>query len=140
MEYHLHTGEVLKQRIDSIGATLQPELKAETDSQPAGKKLRGLRTKTWEIPIERDELLFDQTQRAGFYELKILEAADTTVEEALSDTSSSTEESGGIVWSINLADATESHIGADPAVEDLLDESVTPKGCHVFCVIRRGST
>ena len=127
LEYHLHTGEVLKQRIDSIGATIQPELKVETDSQQL-VKITGPEDKTWEIPIERDELLFDQTQRAGFYELKILEAADATVEEALSETSSSTEESGGIVWSINLADATESHIGADPAVEDLLDESVTPKG------------
>ncbi len=127
LEYHLHTGEVLKQRIDSIGATIQPELKVETDSQQL-VKITGPEDKTWEIPIERDELLFDQTQRAGFYELKILEAADATAEEALSDTSSSTEESGGIVWSINLADATESHIGADPAVEDLLDESVTPKG------------
>ena len=77
-----------------------------------------------------DELLFDQTQRAGFYELEISEAVDATAEEeSLSDTSSSTEESGGIVWSINLADATESHIGTDPAVEDLLDESVTPSGC-----------
>ncbi len=127
LEYHLHTGEVLKQRIDSIGATPQPELKVETDSQQL-VKITGPEDKTWEIPIERDELLFDQTQRAGFYELKILEAADATAKETLSDTSSSTEESGGIVWSINLADATESNIGADPAVEDLLDESVTPKG------------
>ena len=127
LEYHLHTGEVLKQRIDSIGATPQPELKAEPNSQQL-VKITGPEDKTWEIPIERDELLFDQTQRAGFYELKILEAADTTAEEALSDTSSSTEESGGIVWSINLADATESNIGTDPAVEDLLNESVTPSG------------
>ena len=131
LEYHLHTGEVLKQRIDSIDATPQPELKAETDSQQL-VKITGPEDKTWEIPIERDELLFDQTQRAGFYELKILEAADTTTEEASPDTSSATEESGGTVWSINLADATESHIGTDPAVEDILAVSVTPSGAALL--------
>ena len=132
LEYHLHTGEVLKQRIDLIDATYQPELKPETDSQYL-VKITGPEDKTWEMPIERDELLFDQTQRAGFYELEISEAVDATAEEeSLSDTSSSTEESGGIVWSINLADATESHIGTDPAVEDLLDESVTPSGAALL--------
>ena len=39
-----------------------------------------------------------------------------------------TEENGGTVWSVNLADETESHIGPDPAVEDLLEASVTPSG------------
>lgn len=131
LEYHLHTGEVLKQRIDSIDATYQPELKPETGSQHL-VKITGPEDKTWEMPIERDELLFDQTQRAGFYELEISEAVDAAKEESLSDTSSSTEESGGTVWSINLADATESHIGADPAVEDLLEESVTPSGAALL--------
>lgn len=131
LEYHLHTGEVLKQRIDSIDATYQPELKPETDSQYL-VKITGPEDKTWEMPIERDELLFDQTQRAGFYELEISEAADATTEEALSDTSSATEESSGIVWSINLADATESHIGADPAIEDLTEASVAQNGAALL--------
>ena len=131
LEYHLHTGEVLKQRIDLIDATYQPELKIETDSQHL-VKITGPEDKTWEMPIERDELLFDQTQRAGFYELEISEAVDSTKEESLSNTSGSTEESRGIVWSINLADATESHIGTDSAVEELLDESVTPSGAALL--------
>ena len=132
-EYHLHTGEVLKQRLASIGVTPQLELKTEVASQQF-VKIAGPEEQTWEIPVEpveQDELLFDQTQRAGFYELKI-SAADSTTEASSSDTSSSTEASDGIVWSINLADATESHIGTDPAVEALLKASVTPSGAALL--------
>ena len=129
-EYHLRTGEVLKQRIESVDATIQPELKTETDSPPDTPKLAkitGPGDKSWEIPIERDALLFDQTQRAGFYELKISEAVDATAEDAPPPAvSEPTEENSGTVWSVNLADETESHIGTDPAVEDLLETSLTP--------------
>ena len=135
-EHHLRTGEVLKQRVESIDATIQPELKPETDSPPETLKLAkitGPGDKTWEIPIERDELLFDQTQRVGFYELKISEALDSTTEENASPTASDpTEENSGTVWSVNLADETESHIGTDPAVEDLLEASVTPGGAALL--------
>ena len=128
-EYHLHTGEILKQRVASIDATYQSNLKTETDSPqdtPKLAKITGPEDKTWELPIEADALLFDQTQRAGFYELKISEAADSIQEEEQPppEASDSTEDSSGIVWAVNLADATESHIGADPAVEDLTKESV----------------
>ena len=135
-EHHLRTGEVLKQRIESVDAAIQPELKTETDSPPDTPKLAkitGPGEKTWEIPIERDELLFDQTQRAGFYELKISEAVDATAEDAPAPTASEpTEEDSGTVWSVNLADETESHIGTDPAVEDLLEASVTPGGTAIL--------
>ena len=141
-EHHLQTGEVLKQRIESVVGVglpnpyIQPELKTEADSPPDPPKLAkitGPGDKTWEIPIERDELLFDQTQRVGFYELKISEALDaTTEEEALPAASDPTEENGGTVWSVNLADETESHIGTDPAVEDLLEASVTPGGAALL--------
>ena len=144
-EYHLRTGEVLKQRIGSVVGVGLPEetpyqkhphippvLKTETDSSsdtPKLAKITGPGDKTWEIPIERDELLFDQTQRAGFYELKISEAVDATAAEDASPTASDpTEENSGTVWSVNLADETESHIGTDPAVEDLLEASVTSGG------------
>ena len=131
-EHHLRTGEVLKQRIGSVDATLPPALEPETDAPPDTPKLAkitGPGDETWEIPIERDELLFDQTQRAGFYELKISEAVDATVEDAPPPTTSETvEENGGTVWSVNLADEMESHIGTDPAVEDLLETSVTSGG------------
>ena len=135
-EHHLRTGEVLKQRIESVDATIQPELETETDSPPDTPKLAkitGPGDKTWEIPIERDELLFDQTQRAGFYELKISEAVDATTEDAPAPAASEpTEEDSGTVWSVNLADETESHIGPDPAVEDLLEASVTPGGTAIL--------
>ena len=131
-EHHLRTGEVLKQRIESVDATRPPALEPETDSPPDTPKLAkitGPGDETWEIPIERDELLFDQTQRVGFYELKISEAVDATVEDAPPPTTSEpVEENSGTVWSVNLADETESHIGTDPAVEDLLEASVTPGG------------
>ena len=129
LEYHLHTGEVLKQRIDSIDATYELEPKTETDSPespPKLVKITGPEDKTWELPIEGDELLFEQTQRAGFYELKISEAADSTpeAEQPPPEVSDATEDNSGTIWAVNLADATESHIGADPAVEDLTKTSV----------------
>ena len=129
LEYHLHTGEVLKQQIESIDAISQPELKTETDSPesiPKVVKITGPEDQTWELPVEGDALLFEQTQRAGFYELKIAAAADSTSEEAQPppETSDATEDNSGTVWAVNLADATESHIGADPAVEELTKESV----------------
>ena len=129
LEYHLHTGEVLKQQIESIDAISQPELKTETDSPestPKLVKITGPEDQTWELPVEGDALLFEQTQRAGFYDLKISEAADSTLkgEQPPPEVSDATEDNSGTVWAVNLADATESHIGADPAVEDLTKESV----------------
>ena len=129
LEYHLHTGEVLKQQIESIDAISQPELKTETDPPESTAKLvkiTGPEDKTWELPVEGDELLFEQTQRAGFYALKISEAADSTLigEQPPPEVSDPTEDNSGTVWAVNLADATESHIGADPAVENLTKESV----------------
>ena len=129
LEYHLHTGEVLKQQIELIDAISQPKLKTETDSPESTPKLikiTGPEDKTWELPVEGDALLFEQTQRAGFYELKIAEAADSTpeVEQPPPAVPDSTEENSGTVWAVNLADATESHIGPDPAVEDLTEASV----------------
>lgn len=128
-EYHLHTGQVLKQQIESIDTTSQLGLQTETDSLesiPKVVKITGPEDQTWELPVEGDALLFEQTQRAGFYELKISEAADSTSEGAQPppEVSDSIEENSGTVWAVNLADATESHIGADPAVEDLTKESV----------------
>ena len=128
LEYHLHTGEVLKQQIESIKAISQPELKTETDSPestPKVVKITGPEDQTWELPVEGDALLFEQTQRAGFYELKIAAAADSTAEaQPPPEASDATEDNSGTIWAVNLADATESHIGADPAVEELTKESV----------------
>ena len=136
-EYHLHTGEVLKQEIASIEATSRSRLKTGATDSPESTaklvKITGPEDKTWELPIEGDALLFEQTQRAGFYELKISEVADSTEEDQPPpDVSDSTEDNSGIVWAVNLADATESHIGADPAVEDLTEESVTQSGAALL--------
>ena len=128
LEYHLHTGEVLKQQIESIKAISQPALKTETDSPestPKVVKITGPEDQTWELPVEGDALLFEQTQRAGFYELKIAAAADSTSEaQPPPEASDATEDNSGTIWAVNLADATESHIGADPAVEELTKASI----------------
>ena len=128
-EYHLHTGEVLKQEIASIAATTEPRLKTTATDPQQLVKITGPEDETWELPIEGDELLFEQTQRAGFYELKISKASDSTQEaEQPPETLDSTEDNSGMVWAVNLADASESHIGADPAVEDLTEASVVQSG------------
>ena len=101
---------------------------------PRSITITGPENETWEIPIEQNEILFDQTQRAGFYELKrtnrsLLEAtASVGEEDSPLEAAASTEEDSGTLWAVNLADETESHIGPDPAIEDLLEESVLPSG------------
>ncbi|MDE0683299.1 MAG: BatA and WFA domain-containing protein [Candidatus Poribacteria bacterium] len=137
LEYHLHTGEVLKQRIDSIGAISELGLKTESDSPESTSKvvkITGPEDKTWELPIEGDALLFEQTLRAGFYELKISEAADSTSaeEQPSPEASDATEDNSGTIWAVNLADAAESHIGADPAVEDMTEASVAQSGAALL--------
>ena len=137
LEYHLHTGEILKQRIDSIGAISELGLKTESDSPESTSKLvkiTGPEDKTWELPIEGDALLFEQTLRAGFYKLKVSEAADSTSaeEQPSPEVSDPTEDNSGTIWAVNLADAAESHIGADPAVEDLTEASVAQSGAALL--------
>ncbi len=88
-EYHLQTGEVLKKQIDEAAA-----IESVTIVGPTGE--------SWEIPVEKGELLFDETSVVGFYELKIGEGEE--------------------VWAVNLTDAAESQIHAVEGVEDLLEE------------------
>ena len=63
-EYYLQTGEVLQQRIEPLTGADSPQ------DVPRSVTITGPGDETWEIPIEQNEILFDQTQRAGFYELK----------------------------------------------------------------------
>ncbi len=93
-EYHLYTGEVLTWKIDGDG----------TDA-PATATITGPGDQTWETAPERGEILFDQTEIAGFYTLKIGDNEK--------------------MWAVNLSDESESHIGADDTVEDLLTADVT---------------
>ncbi len=88
-EYHLQTGEVLKKQIDEAAA-----IESVTIVGPTGE--------LWEIPVEKGELLFDETSVVGFYELKIGEGEE--------------------VWAVNLTDVAESQIHAAEGVEDLLEE------------------
>ena len=88
-EYHLQTGEVLKKQIDEAAA-----IENVTMVGPTGE--------SWEIPVEKGELLFDETSAVGFYELKIGDREE--------------------VWAINLTDAAESQIRAAEEVADLLEE------------------
>ena len=118
-EYHLHTGEVLKSHIEKIG-----------EDSPKNITVTGPGDRSWEILVKQDEVLFNQTPIAGFYELKrtnrsLPEVTTPTKEEdSLLEAVDPTEESKETVWVANLADETESHINTDPAVEDLLTESV----------------
>ena len=88
-EYHLQTGEVLKKQIDEAAA-----IENVTMVGPTGE--------SWEIPVEKGELLFDETSAVGFYELKIGDREE--------------------VWAVNLTDVAESQIHAVEGVEDLLEE------------------
>lgn len=120
-EYYLRTGEVLRQRIDPLPAT---DL---SQNAPGSVTITGPEDETWEIPIEQNEILFDQTQRAGFYELKLSSPAATiSTDEKDSESAvvSSAEENNGTLWALNLADETESHIGTDSRIENLLEESM----------------
>ena len=128
-EYYLRTGEVLQQRVEPLSEADSPQ------HVPRSITITGPGDETWEIPIEQNEVLFDQTQRAGFYELKqtdraVPEATTPTREEdsPLEAAASAEEENDGTLWAVNLADETESHIGTDAAIEDLLEESVLPSG------------
>ena len=140
-EYYLHTGEVLKQRIESLNVISQSELRTEANSPenvPRSVIIAGPGDETWEVPIEQNEILFDQTQHAGFYELKLTNRsppetpAPTGEEDSLSAAAASTEERKGTVWAVNLADEMESHIGTDPAIAELLEESVLPSGAALL--------
>ena len=100
-EYHLHTGEVLTWKTDGAG----------TDT-PAPATITGPGDQTWETAPERGEILFDQTEIAGFYTLKIGEYEK--------------------MWAVNLSDESESHIGVDDTVEDLLTADVTLGGSSLL--------
>ena len=125
-EYYLHTGEVLQQRIEPLTESDLPE------DVPRSVTIAGPGEETWEIPAERNEILFNQTQRAGFYEVKFDNSSlpeatvPTGAEDSVSEAAASAEENSGTLWAVNLADEMEAHIGTDPAIEKFLEESVLP--------------
>ena len=98
-EYHLQTGEVLKKRIDEAAS-----IENVTMVGPTGE--------LWEIPVEKGELLFDETSAVGFYELKIGDREE--------------------VWAVNLTETAESQIHAAEEVADLLEEEEVVLGGSVL--------
>lgn len=126
-EYHLQTGEVLRYKIDS-----QTNPEEETPSEKSQKilKVNGPGDKTWDVAVENDEILFDQTLNAGFYELTLSDkpAADNEDKSTVNSENESTTDNIEAddpeqVWAVNLASETESHIGIAEGIEDLLAES-----------------
>ena len=100
-EHHLHTGEVLTWKVDGDGTDV-----------PTTATITGPGDRTWELAADRDEILFDQTEVAGFYTLK----------------NGDNEK----MWAVNLASESESHIGVDAKVEDLLTADVTLSGSSLL--------
>ena len=120
-EYYLHTGEVLQQWIARLTEADLPQ------SVPRSVTITGPGDETWEVPVERNEILFSQTQRAGFYEVKFgnsslrKETPAPTGEAVFAlEATAPAEDNNGTLWAVNLADETESHIGTDPQIERLL--------------------
>ncbi len=116
-ENHLQTGEVLRYKIDS---------QEDTPSENPKKilKVNGPGDKTWDVAVESDEILFDQTLHAGFYELTFSDkpAAENGDESTVNNESEETDEQKQL-WAVNLASETESHISIANGIENLLVES-----------------
>ena len=131
-EYYLHTGEVLRQQIEPLtAANLSQDV-------PRNVTISGPVEETWEIPIEQNEILFNQTQLSGFYEVKLTNSSlseattPTGEEDSPLEADASVKERSGTLWAVNLSDEMESHIGTDPAIEKLLEESVLPRGAALL--------
>ena len=79
---------------------------------PATATIAGPEDRIWETAVERGEIFFNRTDIAGFYTLKIGDIEK--------------------MWAVNLADESESHIGVDATVEDLLTSDVTLSGSSLL--------
>ena len=133
-EYQLHTGDVLHYKIDSQSV-------AETESNQGGntptdnpKKsvtVTGPGDKTWNVPIENNELLFDQTQATGIYAVSISNEPADDNEDDLPDDNKETEVPEQL-WAVNLASESESHIGPVEGIEDLLTDAEVLGGSSFF--------
>ena len=132
-EYHLQTGEVLRYKFESEYLT-----NAETEQveAPTGRTqhtltVTGPQDKSWDIPIENDEILFEHTQQAGFYKVTDSnESNEEPVDEPISDNEATVEPKQ--LWAVNIASETESHIGIADGIEDLLTDSEVLVGSSFF--------
>ena len=133
-EYHLQTGEVLRYKVDSDvlvnTETEQVEESPNGNTQPT-MTINGPADKSWDIPIENDEILFDHTQQAGFY--KVMDSNTSNpgdVDEQNTDAEETIEPKQ--LWAVNIASETESHIGLADGIEDLLTNSEELVGSSFF--------
>ena len=141
-EYHLHTGEVLRYKIESQSTPdTQANQEEDTPSENPQKilKVNGPGDNSWDVAIDNDEILFDHTLHAGFYELTFSDkpAADNEDESTVNNENESTTDNEVAndqkqVWAVNLSSETESHIGIADGIEDLLTESDVLGGSSIF--------
>ncbi|MYI95231.1 VWA domain-containing protein, partial [Candidatus Poribacteria bacterium] len=122
-EYHLLTGEVLRYKFDAqeIEAVKNKLPQDETVENPQMTvKITGPDDETWDIPIDNDELLFDQTQLAGFYALTLTDATteeNTDTDENIEEENTTDDNGFKKLWAINLASETEASINAIDGIE-----------------------
>lgn len=133
-EYHLQTGEVLRYKFDSEDLasteTEQVEESPTGNTQPT-MTINGPGEKTWDIPIENGEILFEHTQQAGFY--KVIDTNDPSagdVDEQNTDVEETVKPKQ--LWAVNIASESESQIGLADGLEDMLTDSEVLSGSSFF--------
>lgn len=133
-EYHLQTGEVLRYKIDTeLPTDTETEQVNETpngNTQPT-MTVTGPEDKSWDIPIENDEILFEHTQHAGFYKVGLPnESNDNDTEEQNTEEAETMEPKQ--LWAVNIASEPETHIGITDGIEDMLTDSELLVGSSFF--------
>ncbi len=142
-EYHLLTGEVLRykfdaQEIEEMKNKLPQDVTSENPQMTV--KITGPDEETWDIPIDikdydGDELLFDQTQLAGFYALTLTDASieeNAETDENLEEEKTTDDNGFKKLWAVNLASETEASINAVEGIEELVTESELISGSSFF--------
>lgn len=137
-EYHLLTGEVLRykfdaQEIEEVKNKLPQDETVENPQMTV--KITGPDDETWDIPIDNDELLFDQTQLAGFYALTLTNATtdeNTETDENIEGENTTDENGFKKLWAVNLASETEASINAVDGIEELVTETELISGSSFF--------
>lgn len=141
-EYHLHTGEVLRYKVEpqiTQDSEIDQDTESSTENTQETVKITGPGEETWDIPIENDEMIFDNTQRAGFYALSFSDQPTTditdepnieTPDDPTSDEAETEEPEQ--VWAVNLASETESHIDIVEEIEDLVTDAEILSGSSLF--------
>ncbi len=142
-EYHLLTGEVLRykfdvQEIEEMKNELPQDATYENSQMTV--KITGPDDEIWDIPIDindykGDELLFDQTQLAGFYALTLTDARNeenTETDENLEEEKTTDDNGFKKLWAVNLASETEASINAVEGIEELVTGSELISGSSFF--------